>query len=73
MSLIIIFSKSSLVLLERVSSKDVLEILSACEGLPIEYIEFGTLMYSERRKTVEKLVQKIEERREQVPVEEYSL
>lgn len=59
--------------LERVSSKDVLEILSACEGLPIEYIEFGTLMYSERRKTVEKLVQKIEERREQVPVEEYSL
>lgn len=46
-------------ILNNVSSKDVAQMLSEMEDLPPEYIEFGTLMFSERRKTLERVLSNI--------------
>ena len=51
-------------ILDNVTSKDVLEMLSEMEELPPEYIEFGTLMFSERRKTLEKVLDNIKSKKE---------
>ncbi len=51
--------KIMLEILDNVSENDVETILSECEGLPKEYVEFGREMFSQRRKTIENLVHKI--------------
>ena len=50
-------------IVQNVSEEDISSILSNLEGLPSEYIEFGTSTYSDRKKTMEKLIDKIKSKK----------
>lgn len=49
-------------ILDNVTSKDIAEMLSQFDKLPPEYIEFGTLTYADRRKTLEQIYERLNSR-----------